>query len=106
MAQGLAFMGGGVGAGADYEGPDGETVSMSLMADNPMVASMAGMIANAAMMGMTVERVERQRIALQDDQAMALIGNRVLLQAEGAAPEVLMSLIEQVDFDALTGFGQ
>ncbi|WP_306131286.1 hypothetical protein [Roseivivax marinus] len=106
MAQGLAFMGGGVGAGADYEGPDGETVSMSLMADNPMVASMAGMIANAAMMGMTVERVGRQRIALQDDQAMALIGNRVLLQAEGAAPEVLMSLIEQVDFDALTGFGQ
>ncbi|MEM7734034.1 MAG: hypothetical protein AAF280_14800, partial [Pseudomonadota bacterium] len=40
---GLAFMGGSTGAEATYDG-DGQSITITVMADNPMVAGMAGMI--------------------------------------------------------------
>ncbi|SFD68325.1 hypothetical protein [Roseivivax sediminis] len=106
MNSGLAMMGGGVGAKASYTDADGESFTVTLMADNPMVASMSAMISNAAAMGMRVERIGRQRFATQDDQAMALIGNRILVQAEGAEPSVMMPVLEAMDFAALGNFGQ
>jgi hypothetical protein len=104
MAAGLAMMGGGVGAGADYAAPDGTTVTITLMADNPMVAGMAAMVSNAAAMGLRSERIGRQRFAMQDGQLLALIGNRILVQAEGDT-DAARSLLETMDFDALAGFG-
>ncbi|MDJ0822012.1 MAG: hypothetical protein QNJ09_09435 [Paracoccaceae bacterium] len=104
MAAGLAMMGGGVGAEAEYSGPGGKNVSLTLMADNPMVASMGAMAANAAMMGMKVERINRQRFAIQDDQMMALVANRILIQAEGDLDAARM-ILEQIDFKALADFG-
>ncbi|KUF10609.1 hypothetical protein [Pseudoponticoccus marisrubri] len=104
MNAGLAMMGGGVGAEAEYDGPGGESVKITLMADNPMVSSMSAMISNASMMGLKVERINRQRFAAQDDQLMALVGNRVLVQGEGDLDLVRM-LLETMDFQALAGFG-
>ncbi|WP_425097590.1 hypothetical protein [Tropicibacter sp. S64] len=105
MNTGLAMMGGGVGAEANYSGPDGKSVKLTMMADNPMVASMSAMVTNAAAMGMKVERIGRQRFAAQDSQIMGLIGNRVLIQAEGDLDAARM-LLEQVDYDGLASFGQ
>ncbi|MEM6890936.1 MAG: hypothetical protein AAF636_22790 [Pseudomonadota bacterium] len=104
MGAGLAFMGGGVGAEAEYTSADGRYVKLVFMADNPMVAQMSAMISNAAAMGMSVERIGRQRFAIQDDQIMALIGNRVLVQGEGDLEEARV-LLATIDFGELSKFG-
>ncbi|MFW2543145.1 hypothetical protein ACN2XU_10920 [Primorskyibacter sp. 2E107] len=104
MNTGLAMMGGGVGAEANYTGPDGQDIKLTLMADNPMVASMSAMVTNAAAMGMKVERIGRQRFAVQDGQILGLIGNRVLVQTEGEI-EMAKTLLETMDFAGLANFG-
>lgn len=104
MNAGLAMMGGGVGAEAVYTDSTGETVKITLMADNPMVMSMSGMIANAAMMGMKTERIQRQKFAIQDNQMMALIANRILVQADGD-PEKIRPLLDIMDFADMVNFG-
>ncbi|WP_420327259.1 hypothetical protein [Mameliella sp.] len=104
MNKGLAMMGGGVGAEATYTDPDGERIKITLMADNPMVMSMSGMIANAAMMGMKTERIQRQKFAIQDRQMMALIANRILVQTDGD-PEKTRPLLDMMDFAEMSRFG-
>ncbi len=104
MNTGLAMMGGGVGAEAVYTDGGGETIKITLMADNPMVMSMSGMIANAAMMGMKTERIQRQKFAIKDTQMMALIGNRILVQTEGD-PDKTRPLLETIDFAEMAQFG-
>lgn len=103
MSAGLAMMGGGVGASAEYTAPDGVSATITLMADNAMVGSMAAMVANAAAMGMKTERINRQRFASQDGQMLALVGNRVLIQAEGDL-DAARALLQGVDFEAMAGF--
>lgn len=104
MNAGLAFLGGGVGAEAEYDN-GAEQVSITIMADNPMVAGFGPMIANAGLMGMKMHRIGREKFFENDDQLIALIDNRILIQAEGAAPEVMLPILEGIDFDALEGFG-
>lgn len=104
MNAGLAFLGGGVGAEAEYDNGS-EQVSLTIMADNPMVAGFGPMIANAGLMGMKMHRVGREKFFENDDQLIALIDNRILIQAEGAAPEVMIPILEGIDFEALEGFG-
>lgn len=104
MGAGLAMMGGGVGAEATYTDAGGARVKITLMADNPMVMSMSGMIANAAVMGMKTERIQRQKFAVQDKQMMALIANRILVQTEGN-PEQTRPLLEAMDFADMANFG-
>ncbi|MEL6916050.1 MAG: hypothetical protein AAFP13_16260 [Pseudomonadota bacterium] len=102
----MGMMGGGAGAAASYypEG-GGSAVTITLMADNPMVAGMAAMVANAGAMGASIERVNRQQFAVQDDQMIAMVANRVLVQAEGGGPDVLMPFLEAMDFRALASWG-
>ena len=104
MNAGLAFLGGGVAAEAEYT--DGSTrFKVTIMADNPMVAGFAPMIANAGLMGMKMHRVGREKFYENDDQLIALIDNRILIQTEGAAPEVMIGVLEGIDFAALEEFG-
>lgn len=102
---GLGMMGGGVGVQADYTGPGGASMQVMLMADNPMVASLGPMIANAAMMGGKIVRVGREKFVLQNDELSGLIGNRVLVQASGSDRETVVGLLESMDFRALANFG-
>jgi hypothetical protein len=107
MSAGMAMMGGGVGAQASYtDATATNTFTITMMADNPMVAGMSAMITNAAAMGMSVERIGRQRFAAKDDQIMGLIGNRVLVQAEGSEMAAMMATLETIDYDSLASFGQ
>lgn len=105
MNAGLAMMGGGTGAEATYRG-DGDSIKLQLMADNPMVGALGGMIANAAMYGARVERVGREKFMIKDGELTGLIANRILVKASGGTPEQMIALVEQIDFRALRTFGQ
>jgi len=103
----LGFMGGGTIAKAQYSGPEG-SFELSLMADNPVVAQLGMMLGNSAMiaqMGGQIERINRVRFLREDDSLKAMIGNRVLLSAEGGDPELMIPLLEQMDFRAIERFG-
>lgn len=103
----LGFIGGGTLASATYRS-DEHSFDLSLMADNPMVAQLAMMIGNPGMiaqMGGEVERINRVRFLREDRSLRAIVGNRVLVQAEGADPEVMIPLLEQIDFRAMENFG-
>jgi len=104
ISTGLVFFGGGTGAEAIYS--DGtDQFTLTIMADNPMVAGFAGMIANAGLMGMKMRRVGTEMFYDTDGQLSALIDKRILIQAEGADPEVMAPILERIDFKALEGFG-
>lgn len=103
----MGFMGGGTIAKANYTGPDSR-FELSLMADNPFVAQVGMMLGNSAMisqMGGQVERINRVRFLREDNSLKGMIGSRVLLAAEGAAPEAMIPLLEQMDFRAIENFG-
>lgn len=104
MAQGLAVLGGGVGAEATYAG-GGKRFTVTVMADNPMVASVGGMLSNAALFGMKRVRAGGEKFFVQAGQLMALIGNRVLIQAEGADVDTMVALLSEMDFAGIEAFG-
>ncbi len=105
-AQGLGFMGGGSSAEAEYTGPDGRFTIM-MVADNPMVGAMAGLLGNATIMATMgrIERINGESFLNADNELSGLIGGRVLIQASGAPVEVMAEHLEQVDFDALAELG-
>ncbi len=104
MNAGLAMMGGGTGAEATYEG-EGQRITISIMADNPMVAGMAGMISNAALLGAKIERVGRQKFMVKDGEINGLVDKRILVKAEGGEVETMLELLGTMDFRGLKGFG-
>ena len=104
MNAGLAMMGGGTGAEATYEG-EGQRITVTVMADNPMVSGMAGMISNAALLGAKVERVGREKFMVQDGEVNGLIDKRILVKAEGGEVETMLALLETMDFRGLKRFG-
>ncbi|MCA0846210.1 hypothetical protein [Salipiger thiooxidans] len=101
----MAMMGGGVSAQADYASPEGEHYGLQIFADNPMVASMSAMINNAGAMGLKTDRIGRQKFALQDNQTMGLVANRILIQLEGPDADTRKMLLETMDFEAMANFG-
>lgn len=104
MSAGLAVMGGGSGAEAEYDnGSDRFTITF--IADSPMVMSMGAMIGNPALGGKPI-RVGRAKFAERDGQLMGLVANRVLVQADGADPETMLELIKTIDMKGLGAFGQ
>lgn len=108
MTAGLAVMGGGVGAEATYKNADDtESFKITMMADNPMVAASAGMFGNAAVMASAgkMVRVGREKFIIQNRQLSGLINGRILVTAKGGEPEMLVPVLEQIDFRALGKFG-
>lgn len=87
QAIGAAMMGGGQSASATYtRGSD--TVDIQLLADNPMIAAMAGMFANPAALGAmgSVKRIGREKVVVTSDgELQALVNNRILVQVTGSA---------------------
>ncbi len=104
MNAGLAMMGGGVGSEAEYTGP-GDTFTITIMADNPMVGAMGAMIGNAAAMGAKIERVGREKFMVQDDTAQGLIDKRILVKAENGDMAMMLEVLKTMDFRKLGQFG-
>ena len=101
------FLGGGTAAEATYDGPSGR-FTITMMADNPMVASMAGILGNAgliATMGQ-LERINRENFLRADNELSGLIGGRILIQASGPNADDMIAHLEQIDFGELEDFGQ
>jgi hypothetical protein len=103
---GLGFMGGGSAAEAEYTGPGGSFTIM-MVADNPMVGAMAGMLGNASVMASMgrIERINGESFLNANDELSGLIGGRVLIQADGGSVDDMKAHLEQVDFDALADLG-
>ena len=106
FGRGLALFGGGTGAEARYDGPGGESFTLSILADSPVVASFAAIFGNPAMMSQmgTVTRIGRHRVLDQNGQLVSLLGSRILVQASGAAPEVMLPFVRAMDLDGLASF--
>lgn len=108
-AAGMAAMG-GTGAVAVYKtetSGQNERFTMTIMIDSPMVAGMAGLFGNAALMGSQSKmlRVGREKFLQQNDKLMALIDGRVFVQVEGGDPELVVPMLETMDLRALGRFG-
>lgn len=106
MAQGLSVIGGGAGAEASYTDPEGMTVTLSAYADNVMVQSFAGVLANPQMMAMLGKTVEINGVPFLEQEGqmtMTLLENRVLLQANGEVAKAQM-LLGQIDLAAMGKF--
>lgn len=102
----MAMMGGGTGAAAEYSnGSDRFTIT--IMMDNPMVMAMGNVFGNAAVMASQgkMVRVGREKFIDQDGQLTGMIDGRVLVQAEGASIEVMLPIVETMDFRELGRFG-
>lgn len=105
MSAGLSMIGGGAGAEATYA--DGsEEFSITIMANNPMVGALAGMLSNAGLMGMKLERVGRMKYLNQDGELSGIVDGRILIQAEGADIAVMIPVLETIDHRALEDFGR
>ncbi|MEC7763208.1 MAG: hypothetical protein VX874_15000 [Pseudomonadota bacterium] len=102
---GMAMLGGGVGTEGNYT--DGsETFSISIMVDNPMITAFGGMLNNAGLLGMKVERIGREKFIVDGDEITGLIDGRILVRAEGGSAEVVIPMLETMDFKALADFGR
>ncbi|TYB82195.1 hypothetical protein FVF75_05560 [Maritimibacter fusiformis] len=105
MNTGLAMLGGGMGAEAEYsDGADSFTIT--IMANNPMVTAMGAMVSNAAMLGMKLERVGRQKFVNDDGELTGLVDNRILIQASGADVDLMVGVLENIDYEALEDFAR
>lgn len=103
-AMAMAMFGGGISAEGTYR-RNGESFTITLMADNPIVASMGAMMGNPAVFGGSVVRVGRERFMSRDNELTGLIGNRVLVRVEGNAPDdVKIEHLRTMDFRAIADF--
>lgn len=106
FAANLGFMGGGVGAEATYSNGS-ESFTITMMADNPMVAAMAPLLTNqalAAASGAKIVRVGRQKFVLQNGEYSGLVNNRVLVQGKGDNAEQILATLETVPYRDLGNF--
>lgn len=102
----MAMTGGGAGATGTYS-KDNDSFTISLLADSPMITAMGAMLSNpmiARAAGGKLNRVGGIKVLDMDGSLSALIDGRILLQAEGATSDVMLPVIERMDFDALADF--
>ncbi|NDR59521.1 hypothetical protein [Aliiruegeria sabulilitoris] len=105
LSAAMAMFGGGVGAEATYSrGQDSFTIL--LMADNAMVQGFAGMLGAAGLLVGKQLRIGSETFIEQEGELTGLVDNRILVQANGAPLDVMQPILEQIDFDAMAGFGR
>lgn len=102
---GMAMFGGGSSTEASYDNGS-DSFSITIMADNPMVGALSGMMANAGVMGIKLERVGRQKYLNQDGELSGIVDGRILIQASGMDIETMKSVLAKIDHRALEDFGR
>lgn len=100
----MAMFGGGTTATADYT--DGSTsMSITLIADSPMVSGLGGMFAGLAGAAGKPVRIKRTQFAVNDGELQGVVENRVMVSVSGdASEEAKVAQVEAMDFDALGRF--
>lgn len=83
-----------------------EEFTLTLTADSPLVAQMAGMLGNLQMMSMVgkVRKIAGQDMLEQDQTLSGLAAGRVLVQAQGMDSEAMQEVLEQIDFARLANY--
>lgn len=105
MGAALAMFGGGVGAEATYA-TGSQSFSITLMADNAMVQALAGMLGEAGLPeGAGRLIVGGETFLDQSGELTGLIDGRILIQASGAPSEVMVPVLETIDFAAMRANG-
>lgn len=104
---GLAIMGGGVTASAKYKATEGrDRLTISLIADSPMLQGMGMLFSNAAMAGSgqgEMKRIKRQKVLVKaNGDLTTLIDKRLMVEIKGRAPaEVKEEFFKTIDFKKL-----
>lgn len=104
----LSLLGmGGITAAADYA-RNGETFTVSLTADNPLVASMLGLLGNPQMMALMgkVVRVGARDMMLQDGELSTLVDGRVLVQARGRDLDAMKAALGTLAFNRVARYAE
>jgi hypothetical protein len=102
----LAMAGGGSGTEASYVDAEGNTLTLTITAESPLMMGMAGMFMNEqtlALMGKLVE-VPGAKLLEQENSLMTLLDQRILVSLSGLPVERMMPLVQQIDFQKLAAF--
>ena len=104
---GFAAMG-GTGVTGNYSN-DTDRFTLTILTDSPMVLSMANIFGNAALLSTQgkLVRVGREKFLEQNNgELMGVIDGRIMVQANGADTDVMIPILEEIDFRKLGRFGQ
>jgi hypothetical protein len=106
VSVGAALVGGGVGASRKYH-RGGATVTVSILADSPLLQAMSALASSglAALGGVRTLIVNgRRTLYLKDDNAFTtIVADRILVRVEGSdqSEETLKQFLTLVDFSAI-----
>ena len=101
----MSMFGGGTAAAATYRKGDAE-MTLTLLANSPMVNSIAAMITGVASMGSGKPiRIQRTQFADNDGELQGVVDNKVMVSLTGnASVEEKTVLLEAMDLRALRDF--
>lgn len=108
FATSLTMMGGGSGAEMRYANPEGNAFSISIIADNPMVSGMLGLVGNDALLatvGKVIE-VDGAKIIDQDGSMVSVIGTNMMMQAGGLDSATMLPIVSAVDYKGLAALSE
>jgi hypothetical protein len=102
----LAMAGGGSGTEANYTDGQGNTLTVSITADSPMMMGMAGMLMNAQMMAMMGPVIELPGIQLlqQENTLTGMIDQRIMVNISGLPLDAARTILDEIDFVKLASF--
>jgi len=102
----MAMIGGGTTAGASYKKPDGTELTITLVANSPMVNGLAAMIGGMATVGGGKPiRIQRTEFANSDGEMQGVVNGKVMISVSGdATVEDKTAYLEAMDFKGLAEF--
>lgn len=105
IGAGLGMFGGGTAAAATYSNPDG-SLTISLVADSPMLSSFSAMISGlSAASGGRPMRIQRVQFVDNDGEMQGMVDNRILVSVSGdASVESKKAYLEAMDLTGLRDY--
>jgi hypothetical protein len=100
----MAMFGGGTAASAKYS--DGTAdMTITLIADSPMVTGIGGMLAGLAGTGGKPIRINRTQFSVNDGDLQGVVNSKVMVSVSGSASlEQKQAQVKAMDFEALGDF--
>lgn len=102
----MGMFGGGTTTKATYT-RDGDDLTITLVANSPVVSSVAAMVSGLAGVatGTKPIRIQRTEFHNSDGELQGVVGNKVMVSVSGSAPvEDKTAFLEAMDFKALANF--
>lgn len=102
----MAMLGGGTTTGATYKKADGTDLTITLVANSPMVNGIAAMVGGmAGMGGGKPMRIQRTEFANNEGEIQGVVNGKVMISVTGSASvEDKTAYLEAMDFKGLADF--